>query len=228
MTKPTLHQGARILELFTRLKISSQQLDLLLESGVLATFLEVAGAPEFARLDRESLRAKLGLPSQTYDYKITFLGEVTIADHDTLETMAIAAEYGGFQSHIDAIIQHKVTVRGSRRLHLVHPITHMDTNEVLRALSKEGSIEPAQVEDLMAVGLHPELRKVIYQTPIISVGSPIMHDGGERVQRLIVRMDQLWLDFASYNRTWSGPTRLLVVEKKPSIRDTTPIPTLST
>lgn len=214
MTKPTLLQGARILELFARLRFTSQQVDSLLDSGLLATFLEVANAPEFARLDREQLRAKFGLPSQSCEYKKTYLGEVIIADHETLNSMAITADYGGFPLHIDAICQRKITVRGSRRLHLVQPITRMDTSEVLHALSREDRFELAQVEDLMAVGMHPKFKLVAAQQEIISLATPMTYDGNQRAPRLIYRKGKLWLEFAVFNRVWSGPSCFLLVEKK--------------
>jgi len=188
--------------------------DRLLDSGILETFLEIADAPEFARLDRETLRAKFSLPSQSCEYRITHLGEVTIADHETLASMALTADYGGFQTHIDAICRHKVTVRGSRRLHLVQPITRMDTSEALQALSKEDSVELAQVEDLMAVGMHPKFKHVVCQGEVISLASPIIHEGKKCAPRLIDLNGRIWLDFAIFNRVWSSSSTFLLVEKR--------------
>ncbi len=207
MTIATLPQATKVLELITQKKVSSNQLQRLLEGGFISDLLEVNGS-----LDRESFRQFLGLGNLMPS--LLELTGVVLPEQSVTYGDRIAA--GGYDWKDDDITEKQFPLTlpaGPRPLVLAH-FDKVRARQQVEEWSTENGYEFALFDDLLAVGSHPEYKELQRQFPIIQLGSSAVIHGYRRVPYLgrgVAErdLDLLWYDVLD----WVRGCRFLLVRK---------------
>jgi len=208
MSTATLPQATKVLELITQKKVPSDQLQRLLEGGFLADLLEANG-----NLNRDEFRQFLKLGKLHPD--LLELSGIVIPEEATIASLKTAGEYDYQSDYAKQYItdEHfKVTVTGPRRLYLAH-FNKTVTSQHVEEVVEEMGYKVALVEDLLAVGTHPEHRELQRQFPIIALGSSAVVDDERSVPSLNGWSGKRDLNLPWYGPEWNDDCRFLLVGK---------------
>jgi len=210
MNLATLGQGAKVLELILQKGTPAEQMQDLLQSGLLADLLDA----NVDSVNREDFRTLLGLAKLFPDPVVTELPGITLPDQSVTYGDRIAA--GGYDWEDDDITEQRFLLTlpaGPRNLVLAHFNKVMNTQEV-EQWGKENGYELALFDDLLAVGSHPEYKKLQRQFPIIQLGSSAEVSGSRCVPCLDESDAERRLCLSWCNDTdWNDDCRFLLVRK---------------
>lgn len=167
MKEPTLGQARKVLDLIVDKGIPEEQLQKLLESGLLADLLYA----NVDVVDRSEFRRIIGLkPADAFS--------VTVDYNKSLAEMIAAGRYDSFNSDINA--EHfPVEGKGKQEkgIRLFHFNRIMTSEQVIAEMDKAG-YRSVLIEELLVLGsTYPELQR---QFPILALGSVWQNPGGSR------------------------------------------------
>jgi hypothetical protein len=209
MNITTLGQGAKVLQLILQKETTSEQMQDLLESGLLADILDA----NVGSVNREDFRELLGLGKTPDIMELTgvVLPELSVTYGDRINA-------GGYDLKDKAIKQKRFPLTlpaGLRNLVLVH-FNKVMTNQEVAVWAKENGYEFALFDDLLAVGSHPEYKDLQRQFPIIQLGSSARVYGSQCMPCLWCRHGtkrDLYLSWFLGSLGWAVRCRFLLVRK---------------
>lgn len=164
--------------------------------------------------DREAFHEFLGLGKLHPD--LMELPGIVIPEGATIASLKAAGEYDNQSVDAKKYITgkyFKVTVTGDRRLSLIHFGKHMENRHVEEVVEKMGYVA-ALAEDLLAVGSHPEYRKLQLQFPIVALGSFVPMKGLREVPCLGRYGSGRGLRLVWGGGEWGRLCRFLIVRKE--------------
>lgn len=202
MKEATLKQARKVLSLIADKEVPEEQLQKLLEAGLLADLLDA----NTEAVSREDFRRAIGLePTNVFP--------VTVDYSRALAEMVSAGKYDGFNSDITA--EHFPVQQGEGAAQtdarLFHFKKTMTSKEAIAEMDKVG-YEPAKIEILLAFGekyLNKQREFPViclgsrWQDPISGVLVPVLDGGGFRRS----------LRLPCFKGGWDGYARFLAVRK---------------
>lgn len=208
MNLTTLGQGAKVLELILQKETNSEQMQNLLESGLLADLLDA----NVGSINREDFRKLLGLGKLIPD--IMELTGVLLPELSVTLGDRIAA--GDYAWKDDAITEKQFPLTlpaGPRNQVLVH-FNKVITTQTVETWAKENGYEVALFDDQLAVGSHPKYKELQRQFPIIQLGSSAEVYGYRSVTHL--DGNDTWRNLYLHccdDNVWNNNCRFLLVRK---------------
>lgn len=190
-TTMTTGELVKILNLTEEKKVTPEAVQIALENGTFADFLEaVANGP----VDRKELRKILGLPS--LDDKLKEL--ITLGKYDWVNGDIIAKYFP---------VVEVPTLEGENLFHFNRNISSEDA---IAEMDKVG-YRPATMAELLVYGAkNPEMQR---QFPIVALGSVAQIDGTRRVGILGEGGSGRKLNLDYFDGGWGGGCRFLAVRK---------------
>ncbi|MEX1112291.1 MAG: hypothetical protein WEC84_02405 [Candidatus Andersenbacteria bacterium] len=207
MTIATLPQAHKVLELLAQKKVSSDQLQRLLEGGFIADLLEANG-----NLEREAFRKFLGL-GNLYP-TVTELTGVALPESSITFGDRIAD--GKYDWINDDITEKRFPLSlpgGPRQLAVVHFGRLVNSSQEVEQWAANNGYEVALIDDLLAVGSHPEYKELQRQFPVIALGSSAVIGGRRFVPYLYGNDSERDLYLYWYDYDWFVSCRFLLFRK---------------
>ena len=148
----------------------------------------------------------------TYGPIITEIGEVIMPEQATVEELVCAGNYDAYAN--PEINNHffQITCHGRRRLFLAEFKIHKDIDSVRKQVAAIGNRKLALMEDLLAVGAHPDYRELQRQFLIICLGADYWVRQFRRIPFLFAREGKRGIDLMFFSIKWHENTRFLLVE----------------
>ncbi|MFC1633135.1 hypothetical protein ACFL1U_03300 [Patescibacteria group bacterium] len=217
MKKATLAQGNEIINLILQKEVSSAKVQSLLETGIFSDLLDVE---DLRKVDRYALRQLLNKVAGTTQ----IVDGVTIT---SLETIILPAQNVSLHERIDGKYNSIADVfteperfpitfgNTGRTLVLAHFNREIEKRDCSFWANKNG-YEQAQIEDLLAVGSHPEYQDLQRRFSIICFGSDCGVNGIVHYPILTAwKKNKRVLTVAStWPKPWGKNDRVLVVRKE--------------
>lgn len=207
MNLTTLGQGVKVMELILQKEVPAEQMQDLLQSGLLADLLDA----NIGSVNREDFRKLLGLGKVMPD--LMELTGIVLPELSVTYGDRIAA--GGYDWKDDVITEKRFPLTlpaGPRNLVLVH-FNKVMTSQKVEVWAADNGYEVALFDDLLAVGSHPEYKELQRQFPIIQLGSSAEVRGGRRVPSLSRGGAGRSLCLDWYGFDWFEDCRFLLVRK---------------
>ncbi len=213
MKKATFKQARQVLNVVDQQELAGKQLQQLFTSGLFADLCEAVKGDGFAKLDRDTVRVALGLSKLIPDPIITDLAGVVLPDPS--KTLGDRIADGGYDWKNSDITAERFPLKlpaGPRDLSLVWFQRDMKSEAVEQWADKNG-YEVSPIDDLLAVGAHPEHRELQRQFPIIALGSSAVLDGDRHVSYLYGGDSGRHLYLYWFGGGWGGDCRFLLARK---------------
>ena len=212
MSTATLPQAVKVLELLTQKKVSVDRLQRLLEGGFIADLLEANG-----NLNRDSFRQFLGLGTL---YPVPTLIELPgIVLSGSTVPLSQRIKDGGYNWSNSDITAERFPLTlppGPRNLVLAHFNQDIESESV-EAWAKEHGYEVSPIDDLLAVGSHPEHKELQRQYPIVALGSSAVVGGSRHVPYLGGSGSERDLGLDYDGSGWYAGCRFLLRKVQPSV-----------
>lgn len=178
MNLATLGQGAKVIELILQKETPAKQMQELLETGLLADLLDA----NVDTVNREDFRKLLGLGKLMPD----MMELVGIVLPEKKKTLTDRIKDGGYDWTNPYITEKRFPLTlpaGPQKLFLAHYNKVVSGKKVEEWAGKNG-YKVGLMDDLLAVGSHPEYKELQRQFSIVALGSSAVIHGNRHVPLL--------------------------------------------